>query len=538
MRPNFLWISLEDTSPRLGCYGDSVARTPHIDRLAAEGTSFPNAFCTAPVCSPSRTTVITGVSATAMGAQHMRTTFRAEELPELPTPYHAVPPPHVKCFTEYLRGAGYWCTNNGKTDYQFESPFTAWDENGKPAAVDEIHWRNRPDPAQPFFAVFNLEDSHESRMWPEKSPQFEGDARPCPPTDPAAVSVPPYLPDTPAVRRAIARCYDNLAHNDAIVGKLLAQLEEDGLTENTVVMLWADHGEGLPRAKRFLYDSGLRVPLVIRWPARFAAGAAGAADGRLVSLIDLAPTVLEASGVPRPAHFEGFSLLQPPRRTHAFAHRDRLDGDYDKARAVRSARFKYIRNDYPGLERFGYMPYRSKHEAMRAIRLAQLAGDDSFDQPCPPEELYDVAADPFERNNLIDAPELADVRDELRGALESWEAKYDPDRHLGEDQLSRRLWPDGRRPVTAAPIAAIYSAEHPEGIVLRTDVEAAGPVLLQLACASEGATIGWRFGDSGPWTLYRRVVRLEPGIHHITLKAVRYGYAASEERVITLSIRS
>ncbi|MBC8041193.1 MAG: sulfatase [Opitutaceae bacterium] len=533
-RPNFLWITLEDCSPRLGCYGDQVARSPHIDGLAAQGTLFTNAFCTAPVCSPSRTSVITGVSSTAMMAQHMRTTYIAEEFPGLPTPYHAVPPPHVKCITEYLRTAGYYCTNNGKTDYQFESPFCAWDANGKPRTVDEIHWRNRRDASQPFFAVFNLEDTHESRMWPDSSPQFEKDGRPTPRTDPARVVVPPFLPDTPEVRTALARHYDSIAHNDTIVGKLLAQLELDGLVDNTVVMIWADHGEGLPRAKRYLYDSGTRVPLIVRWPGRFAAGAV---DRRMVSLLDLAPTVLAAAGVPCPVHCEGHSLLEPEVRTHVFAHRDRMDGEYDKARSVRSARFKYIRNYYPGQERFGYTPYRGKHPAMQAIRVEQVRGNASFAEPCPPEEFYDVEADPFEMNNLAGAAELAAVKNELRAVLKGWQRDYDPDRDLGEAQMVAGLWPAGVRPVTEAPIAVVYSEANSAGVWVKEECEVAGPAVLQLACASEGASIAFqREGESG-WSIYQGLVRLPAGEHRLMLRAVRYGYAHSADRMVTVRVR-
>ncbi|WP_240762842.1 sulfatase-like hydrolase/transferase [Paenibacillus thalictri] len=159
VRPNILWISLEDTSPRFGCYGDPLARTPHIDNLAAEGTIYPNAFSTAGVCSPSRSAIITGMYPTSIGAQHMRTEHVNKHTPELPTPYYAVPPAYVKTFTEYLRADGYFCTNNFKTDYQFPSPLTAWDEDGKQA-----HWRHR-EPGQPFFAVFNHLLTHESSMW-------------------------------------------------------------------------------------------------------------------------------------------------------------------------------------------------------------------------------------------------------------------------------------------------------------------------------------------------------------------------------------
>jgi len=272
-RPNVLWITLEDTSPRLGCYGDNLARTPHIDRLAAEGRLFPHAFSTAAVCSPSRSAVITGMYATAIGAHHHRTSTVRADVPGLPTPYAAVPPPYVKPFTEYLRASGYYCTNNAKTDYQFRPPFTAWDECGQQA-----HWRHRGT-GQPFFAVFNVGVTHESGMWQ--------DARPLK-TDPAAVTLPPYLPDTPRSRVALARHYDNLAEADRRVGELLAELEESGAAPHTAVFLWSDHGEGLPRGKSWLYDSGIRVPLIVRWSGALEPGGV---DSGLVSMIDLGPTV-------------------------------------------------------------------------------------------------------------------------------------------------------------------------------------------------------------------------------------------------------
>ncbi len=254
-RPNIVWISNEDMSPRLGAYGDTMARTPVLDRLARESIRYTRAFTTAPVCAPSRAAIITGMYQTAIGAQHMRTT--EDRVPELPGPYLAVPPFYVKAFPEYLRAAGYYTTNRAKTDYQFGVPFTIWDGLGPNA-----HWRNRADKSQPFFSVFNLEVTHESQIFPS-SPARKG--KPLV-TDPAKIQVPPYYPDTPAVREELARVYDNIADMDGQVGAILKQLEDDGLADNTIVFYWSDHGDGVPRAKRSLYDSGLRVPLMIRWP--------------------------------------------------------------------------------------------------------------------------------------------------------------------------------------------------------------------------------------------------------------------------------
>ena len=208
--PNFLWIPFEDTNPFYGCYGDSVARTPNLDILAAQGCRWTRCFSTAGVCAPARSAIITGMYAISIGTHHMRTRHTNPVTPELPTPYSAVIPHYVKCFSEYLRAAGYFCTNNAKTDYQFEAPLTAWDELG-----EDAHWRNRPDPNQPFFAVFNPTRTHESGMWPEKcpTPSFDSDA----------IKLPPYFPDTAEVRLAMARMYTHIEESDRELGELLHQ---------------------------------------------------------------------------------------------------------------------------------------------------------------------------------------------------------------------------------------------------------------------------------------------------------------------------
>ncbi|GAH83391.1 unnamed protein product, partial [marine sediment metagenome] len=223
--------------------------------------------------------VITGMYPISIGTHHMRTTHTRAETPELPTPYSAVVPHYVKCFTEYMRAAGYYCTNNAKTDYQFDPPLTAWDELGTHG-----HWRSRPDPEQPFFAVFNPTRTHESGMWPEKCP--------APEFDPDDMKLPPYFPDTPKVRRAMARMYTHIEHSDRELGQLLQQLEEDGLIENTYVFHWSDHGP-LPRGKRWPYDSGIHVPLIVRGPDMEP----GKVNQDLVSTVDLGPTMLSLAGI-------------------------------------------------------------------------------------------------------------------------------------------------------------------------------------------------------------------------------------------------
>ncbi|HUG93472.1 MAG TPA: sulfatase, partial [Planctomycetaceae bacterium] len=312
-RPNILWISCEDTGVQLGCYGDDYATTPNLDRFAAQGVLFENCFTHSGVCAVARSGLITGMYPISIGSQHMRSRI--------------VPPPYVKCFPEYLRAAGYWCTNRSKTDYNFDPPLTAWDENS-PQSRD---WRGRA-PGQPFFSVINLTVSHESQI----RANFRGLKH-----DPGKVKLPPYIPDTPLTRRDRARYYDIVSEMDRQAGEILQRLEDDGLADETIVFFWGDHGEGLPRGKRWIYDSGIHVPLIVRWPGTIEPGSR---REDLVCFLDFAPTMLSLAGVDPPAHMQGQVILggkQAPPREYVFAHRDRMDETYDLIRAVRDRRFKY-----------------------------------------------------------------------------------------------------------------------------------------------------------------------------------------------------
>ncbi len=518
-------------SPRFGCYGDRLARTPNIDRLAAQGCRFPAAFSTAAVCSPSRCAVITGMYATAIGAHHHRTSTLRPDVPELPTPYAPVPPPYVKTISEYLRAAGYYCTNNHKTDYQFRPPCTTWDRCDR-----EAHWRQRPAGA-PFFAVFNEGVTHESGMFASGS---------TPQTDPDRVELPPYLPDTPKVRRALALHYDHLAAADRRVGELLDQLAEDGLSDDTLVVLWSDHGEGLPRGKSWLYDSGIRVPLIARWPGRLSAGGV---DGRLVSMIDLGPAALVAAGIEPPRHLQGQSFLggTAARRSHVFAARDRHDEMYDMVRAVRDERFKYIRNFHPELPYLLWNAYRNRHPAMQELwRLraeGALGGGAAalFAGGRPPEELYDTAADPHEVRNLAGDPEHRPTLERLREALGRWRVDCGDLGDEPEAHLAARMWPGGIEPRTAPPRFIPTGSGLPglhavEGMV----PELPGPALLVLYSATQGASIEYTFasGAHPVWTLYTGPIPLPPGRHTVRARAGRIGYQDSTEAVAVLRVEA
>jgi arylsulfatase A-like enzyme len=425
--------------------------------------------------------------------------------------YEAVVPQQVKCFTEYLRAVGY--TNNVKTDYQFKQPFTAWDESSKKA-----HWRNRPD-NMPFFSVFNLTTTHESRCWPRRNEILIH--------DPANVVVPPYYPDTPVVRENLARYYDKITKMDKQVSAILEQLEQDGLVDDTVVFFWSDHGRGLPRCKRWPYDSGLRVPLIIRWPGKVKPGSV---CDDLVNLIDLAPTLLSLAAVKVPSYIQGKVLLGDGKdkpRKYVFGGRNRMDlSSNDYIRTVRGKRYRYIRNftpDVPYAQRIDYMEKMPIMQEWRRLHAeGKLTGAQKafFRHPKPPEELYDIPADPHEVNNLSDSPQHQRILKRMRAALERWIKETGDLGCLDEDKLIERMWPGRKQPVTFTPIVETIPAT-------------AGKVTVKISCATEGASIGYRLGDEERWLIHAGPVLLEIGTV-LRAKAIRIGY--SESKMVQLAL--
>ena len=534
-RPNILWISNEDMSPRLGAYGDAIARTPVLDRLARESVRFTHAFTTAPVCAPSRAAIITGMYQTSLGAQHMRTT--EDRVPELPGPYLAVPPFYVKAFPEYLRAAGYFTSNRAKTDYQFGVPFTIWDDLGATA-----HWRNRADPKQPFFSVFNLEITHESRIFPS-SPARKG--KPLV-TNLADLKVPPYYPDTPVVREELARMYDNIADMDGQVGEILKQLEDDGLAENTVVFYWSDHGDGVPRAKRSLYDSGLRVPLMIRWPKTLASGSGavpGSVRDELVSFIDLAPTVLALAGVPIPTHLQGRALVGPhaaPAPDLVFAARDRMDIEYDMMRSVRDRRFLYIRNFAPELPYAGHITYRNQSAIMQ--EWFRLQAERKLTGPAalwmrtqrPAEELYDTIDDPHQIRDLSADPKHGATLVRLRSALTEWMGRTGDQGLVNEPEMIQRMWPGGVQPETAQPY--ILPRRTTDDPTRQSSMTINEPMEVVVYVPTQGASVGYTTeeGPTPKWRIYTGPILVDRPMT-LRAKAIRYGYKESAETRVTFT---
>ncbi|MFV1995227.1 MAG: sulfatase-like hydrolase/transferase, partial [Verrucomicrobiales bacterium] len=401
----------------LGCYGDSYAHTPHLDALARQSVRYTHAFATAPVCSPSRSCLINGLPATSQGTQQMRSAF---PIPEF-----------MVGFPTLLRGAGFYTSNNVKTDYNTsryrEITAAAWDESSGNA-----HWRTRKE-GELFFSIFNLMTSHQSRtmVWPYEKFVSEVQSKLAAEEihDPAKAPVPPYYPDTPVIRKTIARFYDCVTAMDKEVGAILAELEADGLTEDTIVFFYSDHGSGMPRHKRALLDSGMLVPLLVRFPEKWvnlAPGKPGSTCERLVNFADFGPTVLSLAGVDIPGYMEGRAFLgaaEGQARRTLFGHRDRVDEVIDLARSVRDSRFLYIRNYMPHL---GYNQVTAwpdlgeiRHEIYAAAARGGLSGPQQhFAGPTRPlEELYDCEADPQNLENLAPSPEYRETLERLRGAL-------------------------------------------------------------------------------------------------------------------------
>lgn len=509
-RPNILILMAEDLSPRIGAFGDPVAKTPNIDRLAAEGVRFTNAFTTAGVCAPSRAAHITGMHQASIGAQHMRSSSYPDG------PYLAVPPPEVKAYPELLRRAGYYTLTNGKLDYQFSTyaagsgPFTIWDYEG-----DEPDWKRRA-PGQPFFALINFGMTHESRMFPQnvEKQRAQGWRQV---TDPAEVEVPPYYPDTPVIRRDIAQQYDNVHEMDRQVGLWLKRLEADGLLDDTIVIWTTDHGDGLPRAKREIYDSGIRVPLAVIWPERWRPSEAetGSVDTRLLSFVDIAPSVLQWAGVDQPAYQQGVPVLadQQVRREYVFAARDRHDEMLFHERAVSDGHFKYILNHRAGEPGGKPLRYREQLRTMQELHewfeSGRMNAEQAFwFQPRPREELYDLVADPHEVNNLAGDPAYAAELDRLRKALEEWHDLVADLSDEPEAVMAERFWPGGKQPITEPPSYTLQEGQ------------------IVIASPTVGASIGYRLDEDGPWRLYTGPFTLPAGAV-LEAKAVRYGWQES-----------
>ncbi len=483
-KPNILWITCEDINPYLGCYGDSYAKTPNLDKFARESVLYTKAFATAPVCAPARSCLVTGVYATSTGTQHLRSDIKL--------------PKQIKCFPEYLRSAGYYCSNNYKKDYNF-TDINVWDESSQTA-----HWHRRK-PGQPFFSVFNFTSTHQGPINgsdEEFFAKYTSKLKPEERHDGSRIPLPPYYPDTPFVRKIWARYYNLITFMDKQVGDLLSQLEADGLADNTIVFFFSDHGMGIPRFKRTLYDSGLHVPLIVRFGRRyrnFSPLKAGRRTDRLVSFVDFAPSVLGLAGLPIPGYMQGRAFLgawagQP--REYIFGASSRVDEAYEMSRSVRDKRFKYIRNYMPHLPYIQPSEYPDRAEIMQELRRAVAEEKLSSVQKLhwaptkPIEELYDTLADPHEVNNLADSSSLRKILGRLRRVHHQWMVETHDTGLLSEAEMHIRA--EGSTPYEMARQISKYPQRS---ILAAADLVGRGPNniprLIRLLNDSDSAVRYW-----------------------------------------------
>jgi len=525
-RPNILLLVAEDMSSKVGAFGDKIAVTPHLDRLAQEGVRYTQVFATAGVCAPSRAAIITGVSQVELGAHHMRTSSYTQ------SPYRSVPAANIKAFPELLRAEGYYTYTDKKLDYQFSGtgsssgPFTIWSDEGL-----GTHWRNRKG-GEPFFGMVNFMVTHESGLFrrPSLSANLSllslqllhsyyqwGEPEVVLAED---VELPPYYPDTALIRKDIARHYNNIHIMDKQVGAIIQQLKDDGLDDNTIVIWTTDHGDGLPRSKREVYDSGIKVPMIIRWPEQYrpAGVEVGAFDHRLVSFLDLAPTIMDLAGVETPDFMRGNVFAgtnKDNEPSYIYAAKDRMIEVEDRQRAVRDKRFKYIRNYHPENPGAEPLAFRDNLDMMQELwryhHADKLKGvQKTWFEPRAAEELYDTHQDSHEVHNLASDPLYENELARLRTALDQWLQVTDDQGEIAEIDMAQQFWPEARQPQTELP-TVIYDKERSQ---------------LHLSEATTGASIGYRKNE-GAWKVYRHAVRIEPH-DSVEIKSVRYGWKESE----------
>ena len=534
VKPNILWLVAEDLSPYLPSFGDSTIVTPNLDRLAKEGVRYSNVFSISGVCAPSRSAIVTGMYPTSIGAHHMRTLSQQPAAKEKGLiNYEVVPPPNVKMVSQILRENGYYCTNNKKEDYQFYKSVLAWDESSIFA-----HWRNRPKDSK-FFSVFNFGVTHESNLWdpwyrqfdldpfpPDRNvgkwwEKFSGTEKPLYVSENIDLNIPPYLPDNSTVRNDMMRMYSNIVEMDEKVGLIIDQLEEDGLLEETIIVFYTDHGGPLPRQKRLLYDSGIKVPMIIRYPNKVRAGQI---DERMISFVDFAPTLLSMVKIEPPDYYHGFPFegifKSKDDREYIHAAADRFDEYYDQIRAVRDKQYKYLRNYNTDKPYYLPLEYREKMNSMQELLLLEKEGKLNknqmqwFRKSKPEEELFDTFSDPHELRNLAKEPNFEKKLIELRKECDRWIQNTNDKGFMLETDLIETFWPNKKQPKTADPMITIIDG------------------MLHVTCETDGAGIGYKYrpSDIQPhigWRTYTKPFKVY-GNQEVELISHRIGFLPSQ----------
>ncbi|HCO68363.1 MAG TPA: sulfatase [Dysgonomonas sp.] len=542
--PNIILVLAEDLGPRFGCFGDEVANTPHIDKLAHEGVRFTHVYTMAGVSSPSRAGLITGVMQNFTGLQHMRTKGFFEH------PYMGVPPAHVKGYPEILRKNGYFTYADVKFDYQFcdgpidPGPFSLWSATGNARNIEDQLlqpvWRNLNTKNKPFFINYNPQITHESGLFtyentPENmhaSVKGKEDIRSrynFIPTDPKSVILDPYWVDTPETRKEVARFYDNIQIVDMQVGDVIKNLKEDGLWDNTILIVSTDHGDCLPRHKRDGYDSGTRVPMIIRIPEKYRPswfGKEGTVDDRLISFEDLATTILGFAGIEPPAYMTGIDLSKdfPEKRDYVYAVRGRIDrAPYMRSYFVLGNNYQYIRNldDTPN---GATVAYRDMGETNKALNKAYKEGtlnknQNKWFENNPKEELYDLEKDPYQLNNIASDAAYSTVLETFRTELDRWRNTGNDMNIVPEAQMVKDLKDEnGNTRITLPPVAVQDDINNKIYISNRT----------------QDASIGYSF-DGKNWEIYNGSFLPPVSATEVKIKAVRYGWKESD--VISISLK-
>ena len=521
-KPNIIWITVEDISPTLSMYGDSTAKTPNLDELASESLIFTEAFTTVGVCSPSRSSLITGMYPVSIGTHQMRTgkdvfgwgsrdydgVSNAIDVNGDSIPLHSVvTPPEVKCFTEYLRAEGYYCTNNSKTDYQFAAPVTAWDQNSNNA-----HWKNR-EKNQPFFSVFNFDVTHESKMWLHRDKPLT--------VKPGLVPLPPYFPDTETVRNDVARNYSNIELLDKMVGNLIKELKADGLFDKTYIFFFSDHGGPLPRGKRSHYESGLKVPMMVRDPyekkIRYV-------DDQ-ISFVDLAPTILSLTGLNIPDHFQGRAFMGEKKseilRDYVFGSGDRFDETYDRVRSVISKEFIYVKNYYTNRPAYKDVLYRKNidmtNEMLMLYKEDKLNSDQKYwyRESKTREEFYVRSEDPHSLKNLISDERYEDEINKHRMALKNWQDEINDIGAKSEKKHLDSMWPRGIQPKSSKPDVTVKD----KTVTIKSNTLGSSNAFIISDNDFEPSL------DDG-WKLYHEPIKVNKG--YIYVISTRLGYEDSE----------
>ena len=476
-KPNILWLVCEDQSLFFSIYGDSTVQTPNIEQLANDGLIYENCFTTSPVCSPSRSSLITGMYPTTIGTQHMRaykknqqnTLNKHNQLPY----YSPVAKKEYKFFTEILRANGYYCTNNSKEDYNMMKSPLAWDESS-----DKAHWRNR-NKNQPFFSVFNFNITHESRIWKNNKIHEKNEID--------KISLPIIFPENFQIKNDFLTNYKNIESLDKQIGKIIQQLKDDGLYENTVIFFYSDHGGPFPRYKRSIYDTGIQCPLVIKWIEKKSSDR----NDQMVSFIDFAPTLIDLAALKIPDYLEGVSLYNKDQRNYIYASSDRFDEFSDSRKCVRNKKFKLILN-LDTISPIGKpVNYRKQ---MKTMEVIDSLNDNSilngyfnswYQSGKEKYEFYNISNDPLELVNLInDSTYLKDIS-KLKTQLHTWIEASDYG-SMSEEKMIEEMFSDEFRPLKLN-VPTIKKSN--EGFIIYSN--------------NSGASIGYRTNKSLSWKIIK-----------------------------------